>query len=371
MAGKSQEHARPDAGFRWLRVAGALAVIISHAPLVDGGRTTIFPLAWNMSVGDIALMAFFAMSGYQVSGSWARDSSWWRFSARRVLRIMPPLLLVLMATAFVIGPLFTNWSGGDYWQSSRTFRYVLFNAGLFGMQHDLPGVFADNPYPWAVNGSIWTLPMEVLGYGVVLIIGLLIAMGVTRLVLFPLLGTLIWLDSIFLATNSINSKAGSIGQVPIGPTVSFLVAFVIGMILYLYRDRIPLSPVAALVLSGAWLAVHWTPADRYVLPFMAGYGVIVWAHHLPKRAEAHKRWAYGSYGMYLWGFPIQQMIVAAGVTNIWVLIFLASPAAYLAGVLSWRYIEEPTQQLRSYIRKPAPQPVPEPEPRPTEPAAVA
>ena len=359
VAVRERVHATPDVGFRWLRLLGAVIVIVNHsAPLTDPVRTTIFPAEWHLSPGHFTLMAFFAMSGYQVSGSWARDPSWWRFAARRLLRVMPPLLLVLMVTAFVIGPLFTTLTAGDYWGHSRTTRYVVFNAALFPMQHDLPGVFTGNPWPWGVNGSIWTLPMEVLGYGIILVVGLVTALGAGRFVLLPVLAALVALDSVFLADDTSHGRPGAIGQVPIGPTASFLVAFVVGMIIYTYRDRIPLSPRVAGALAGLWLAVHWTPADRYVLPVAAGYGVIVLAHHLPKRLENGKRWAYGSYGTYLWGFVIQQMIVHAGVTDEWVLAALAVPVAYVAGVLSWRYVEEPTQQLRSFIRKRA-EPVPE------------
>jgi peptidoglycan/LPS O-acetylase OafA/YrhL len=349
VGGKAREYARPDTGFRWLRLLGAFIVIINHSPgLAVDPWATVLPEEWQISPGHITLMAFFAMSGYQVSGSWQRDPSWWRFAARRVLRIMPPLLLTLMITAFIIGPLFTNLSAGDYWDSSRTFRYVVFGAGLFPIQYDLPGVFAGS-ISQVVNGSIWTLPMEVLGYGLVLLIGVIVALGVTRMVVFALLAAMVFLDI------SAEGVEGGFGAVPIEPTVSLLVAFVIGMILYACRDRIPLRPLAAFALVAMWLALHWTPLDRYVLPVMAGYGVIVWAHHLPKRFESGKRWAYGSYGVYLWGFPVQQMIVAVtGVGNHWVLSLLACPVAYLAGLLSWRYIEEPTQQLRSYIRRPRP-----------------
>jgi peptidoglycan/LPS O-acetylase OafA/YrhL len=364
-----KRHADPNTGFAWLRLAGATTVVIDHSsPLVHPERLTIFPAVWHASPGYVALMGFFAMSGFQISDSWQRDPSWWRFSARRLLRILPPLVFVLMVTVFVIGPLVTTWSMHDYWSARQTWRYLVGTTVLFLLQHRLPGVFEDNPYPWSVNGALWTLPMEVVGYGIVLVVGLLIAFGVTRLVLFPLLAGLLVLDGTFQATFGYGGNAGSLLQVPIGSLVSFMVPFVLGVILHTYRGRIPLRPWAALVLFGAWLAAHSTPADRFLLAVAAAYGAIVLAHHWPKRLERDGRWVYGSYGMYIWAFPIQQLIIAAGVRDQWVLMTCAVPAAYLSGLLSWCFVEEPTQRLRRYLRPPrAPTIHPPIEPRPGAP----
>jgi peptidoglycan/LPS O-acetylase OafA/YrhL len=347
-----KRHADPNTGFAWLRMAGAITVVIDHSsPLVHPERLTVFPAAWNMSPGYVALMGFFAMSGFQIQDSWQRDPNWWRFSARRVLRIWPPLLFVLLVSVFVIGPLFTTWSSGDYWSSLQTWRYLVGNTVMFLLQHILPGVFFDNPYPWSVNGALWTLPMELVGYGIVLVAGLVVALGVSRLVFFPLLAGMCVADGFFQATFGSPGKAGALLNVPLGSMVSFMVPFVIGMILRAYRGRIPFRPLPAIVLFAAWLALHSTPLDRYLLALMASYGAIV--HHWPARLSGG-RWVIGSYGTYIWAFPVQQMIVNAGVRNQWVLMACAVPAAYMCGLLSWTLIEEPTQRLRKYLRTPKP-----------------
>ncbi|MEU6641405.1 acyltransferase [Saccharomonospora sp. NPDC046836] len=350
----SKTYADPNIGFAWLRLFGAITVVIDHSsPLVHPERLTIFPANWEASPGYVVLMAFFGMSGFQISDSWERDPSWWRFAGRRLLRIMPPLLVVVFFTTFVIGPLFTTMSAGEYWSDLQTWRYLVGTSLLFLLQHLLPGVFVDNPYPWSVNGSLWTLPMEFVGYVVVLVLGLLVAAGVTRLLVFAVLAGLLVLDTMYQATFGFQGDAGSLLQVPIGSLVSFLVPFVLGVIAHQFRDRIPLRPVIALGLLATWIALHWTPADRYVLPLMATYGAIVLAHRWPRRLEVDGRWFFGSYGMYIWAFPVQQLIILAGVRDQWVLMALAVPAAYLCGVLSWCLVEAPTQRgLRKYFVTP-------------------
>ena len=354
-------YADHNVGFAWLRMIGAITVVVDHSrPLLDSTKLTIFPASWHMSPGFVALMGFFAMSGYQIHDSWTRDPSWWRFGARRLLRILPPLVVVLSVTVFVIGPLVTTWSAHDYWTNLQTWRYLVGTTVLFLLQHQLPGVFADNPYPWSANGSLWTLPMEMLGYGIVLVAGVLIALGATRLVLFVILGVLVYADTMWQATFEFHGGGGSLISLPLGSTVMFLVPFAIGMILHSYRDRIPFRPVAALVLFVAWIAASQTFAGRYLLAVAASYGAITLARHWPKWLERSAPYAYGSYGTYIWAFPIQQLLIMAGVRQLWLLIALAVPAAYLAGQLSWLLVEQPTQRLRRHLR---PRPVAAPRPR--------
>ncbi|WP_243859398.1 acyltransferase family protein [Amycolatopsis arida] len=207
-----------------------------------------------------------------------------------------------------------------------------------------------------MNGSLWTLPMEFVGYALVLAVGLVLALGVSRFIVFPLIGVAFVLDSFCQATFGYAGNAGSWLSVPIGSLVSFVVPFLLGMAMRLYRGWLPLRPWVAGLLAVAWVPLHLTVADRYVLAVMASYGAIVLAHHWPERLYPGARWVYGSYGMYIWAFPVQQLIIMAGVRNEWVLIALALPAAYLCGLVSWRFVEVPTQRLRRFLRRPSPVP---------------
>ncbi|SFJ57206.1 acyltransferase family protein [Amycolatopsis sacchari] len=362
---RSKSYADPNTGFAWLRTLGALTVVVDHsAPLIHPERLTIFPASWHMSPGYVALMGFFAMSGFQIQDSWSRDPSWWRFSARRLLRILPPLVVVVACTVFVIGPLVTSWSQHDYWSSLQTWRYLVGTTLLFLLQHQLPGVFDANPYPWSANGALWTLPMEMLGYAIVLVVGLLVALGVTRLFLFVVLAVMVFADSQCLATFGYHGGGGSLLELPLGSTVAFLVPFVVGMVLHTYRDRVPFRPSVAFVLLALWVVLNQTPVGRYALVVAASYGAITWALHWPRRLERTGAWVYGSYGTYIWAFPIQQLLVMAGVRNVALLVLLAVPASYLVGQLSWRLVEEPTMRLRRHLRAPAPNPVPVRQPVP-------
>ncbi|MGH3627757.1 MAG: acyltransferase family protein, partial [Sciscionella sp.] len=202
-------------------------------------------------------------------------------------------------------------------------------------------------------------PMEALLYVLVLCFGLLITRGVSRLVLFPLLAGFTILAVRYHATFRSHGTGGSLLNVPLGSLMVFAVPFTIGMILYFYRDRIRLLAGPAIALILLWIVVNGLPVYRYALPLALAYGTIYLAHHWPARIALGERWIFGSYGVYIWGFPVQQLIVYAGVRQAWLLMLLSVPAAYACGVVSWSLVEKPTFRLRRWLfrgqpRVPAP-----------------
>ncbi len=207
--------------------------------------------------------------------------------------------MVVLATALVIGPLVSAVNLSEYFSARGTWGYIVHNAGLYTLQHRLTGVFDNNPYPWSANGAIWTLPMELTGYLLVLGFGVAGLFRRTPWLTIVLMLTLIGLDRRLDASMGNPGHGGSFLQVPFGSLVSFLVAFTIGMVLHAYRDKIPLSPFVAWSLVGLQIAVHTTKAGALTLPVMAGYGALVLAFHWPARLEGYDSWVFGSYGLYV------------------------------------------------------------------------
>ncbi len=365
-----ESYARPHVGFAWLRVTCSLIVIFSHSFWLLNPMHP--PLFLGVGVGEFALLAVFAMSGYQIHDSWQRDPSWWRFSARRLLRILPPLAVVVAVSVLVIGPIFSTLSLSAYLGAGLTWGYLV-NVIPFWLQGPLPGTFSDNPHFESLNPSLWTLPMELLGYGIILVAGLAIAIGLPKLILPVLLGGLMVTQAVFDDTLGPFDSGGQIGVTPMVFLVKFLIAFAVGMVLHAYRHKIAFRPRYAVALVAAWLLIHLgfmseaaglpgatsgidgalfrlVSLDKWLMALAIGYGAIVLGTHWPKRLEGAARWVYGSYGLYLWGAPLQQIIIALGVTNGWVLLAISAPLAYAFGQLSWRLVETPTQKWRRYLK---------------------
>lgn len=345
-------------GFTWVRLIAALWVVFCHsAPIA--GESIMYP-GWTFVPAHMGLTAFFVLSGYQIAGSWTSDPSVGRFVFKRLLRILPPIIVMSMIAALVVGPLVTTWPLGYYFNASQTWGYVLNNATVLNLQHVLPGVFDHNPYPWSVNGSIWTLPIELVGYVIVLILGVTTVIKRRPFVTVLLMIVVIAVDRRAAASPEADSPSWL--QLNLSTSAQFLVSFMIGLVLFAYRDKIPLSPTVAIAAFLLQMAVNDTPVGDFLTTITIAYAALTLAVRWPRRlAVPNKNWISCSYGVYLYGFLIQQVLAYLGIVDKWTMAFLALPLAYVAGLASWHLVEQPTIKLRSLLPKratPKPAPVP-------------
>src|SRR5690349_17297938 len=106
-----------DNTFDALRLFAALLVIFGHAFRLTG---EIGPAFAGTGVATTGVKIFFVISGYLVAQSWMRDPHPVRFLRRRVLRVMPGLIAVVVLTALVLGPLVTRLPPAAYFADART-----------------------------------------------------------------------------------------------------------------------------------------------------------------------------------------------------------------------------------------------------------
>ena len=214
--------------------------------------------------------------------------------------------------------------------------YYLHNLTLFSLRYDLPGVFPDNPYGAAINGSLWTLSYEIICYVGVLVCGV---MGVLRYprAFLPLLVVF----CVFYAgamTFDLPFRLEELAKLGL--------PFVVGMSFWIWRAEAPLSlPLGGALAVMAGLA-WFTPFFQPFLVLALSYGVFVLGFaHIPGLA-AYARLGDYSYGLYVYAFPVQQVIAFAGVTNPLVNVLLAFPMTLVCAILSWHLIEAPALRLR-------------------------
>jgi len=95
-----------DNNFNLVRLAAATAVVVSHSFALATGDPAAEPL-WStlgITLGGLAVVAFFMTSGYLVGGSLLSNGQPIRFAVARALRIYPGLWVALLLTVFVLGP---------------------------------------------------------------------------------------------------------------------------------------------------------------------------------------------------------------------------------------------------------------------------
>lgn len=272
--------------FDALRLAAAAAVLCSHMFLLSG-RNEPMPFA-GLSLGTYGVYVFFAISGYLVTLSWLLDSNARRFFLRRMLRIAPAYIVVLM------------------------FCEVTLQA--LGITD-----FHMNPFRM-VNGSLWTIPLEVACYVAFLLLALLTRHGGVALLAVALI-------------------------LPRTHLTTFAIYFAFGSIIAQYR--LPLRPlyVACAVAVGAavaqWVSVRIGTALA-LAPAVLWVGTSSW----PIVRDAGAKGDI-SYGVYLYAAFVQQIVVMVLPDASLPVLFAATvPAVLVLAVASWLLVERPALSLK-------------------------
>ncbi|WP_338870440.1 acyltransferase [Myxococcus stipitatus] len=314
----------------FLRFAAASGVIISHAfPLGEGPKEGTEPLTvfthGQVSLGIVCVAVFLVISGVLISRSWERGQDARGFLQARTLRIFPGLAVSLVLTAFGLGAAFTTLPLREYFAASETYTFILRNLTLVEPQWALPGVFQSNVYASAVNGSLWTLKYEVGFYLVVL------GLGLAKLLKkeWALAGWCLTAGVSFL----------HIGRLGFWPELGLY--FGGGMVLYLWRDRVRMSPWLALACVAVLAATAMAGTGLKVAMGSCGAYMVLYLAFIPSRLAHFGRHGDFSYGVYIYAFPVQQAVTAlvGGPMPWWQNALLSFPPTLLLGFLSWRFVE--------------------------------
>ncbi|MGU3539291.1 acyltransferase family protein [Methylobacterium sp. A54F] len=329
-----------DNNLNLVRMVAALAVLVSHSFAIVSGNPAREPLqaALGMSLGGIAVWAFFAISGFLVAKSWERAAGSVDFLLARALRIGPGLIVVLLLTVLLLGPAFTHLGLRAYFGETAVFTYIPRNFTLVSMQYPLPGVFDGNPFGPAINGSLWTLFHEVACYLMLLIVGLVGGFR-TRWVWGAFLGTF---GAFWLAMTLAYPAAGKASLF-----ADLALPFVAGMCLYRARRRVPLAAGIILLLATAACLAHGTVAFKPVFAAALAYAVLWLAYRPGGVLRAYNQLGDCSFGVYIYAFPVQQALVALepGIP-IPMHIALASLVVLPLAAASWILVEKPMLGLR-------------------------
>ena len=323
--------------FDLIRFLAAVAVVFSHAFPLSQGDNNCEPLMilskGQATTGVVALATFFIVSGFLITQSYDRSRDLLVFVKSRFLRIVPGLVMVVLFTAFVLGPWVSSVPPAEYFRDPETFGYLKTILLHNSSSHLLPGVFESNPFGRAVNGSIWTLEPEIVFYGVVGILGVTGLLR-TRVILLVFLAGF---SHPWLPLPRWEAMAG------------LFRFFVVGMALYSFRDHIPLSwPLAVIsVLVLMWGLV--SGAFTTLFPLFGGYLVMYFALSPGIRLSGFSRIGDFSYGMYVSAFPIQQTVVQLHGGKIDPLdnFVLSLPFVLMYGALSWHFLEKRALRLKT------------------------
>jgi peptidoglycan/LPS O-acetylase OafA/YrhL len=319
--------------FNLLRLIMALLVILSHSPALTDGtvdREILTRIFGTLSFGEFAVDGFFLLSGYLIVQSWDSQPAAWPFIKKRMLRIYPGYLVACLVCGLVVGPL-----AADPAHYFDAFNPTAFLASLAFLQIPaVPSVFDGQPHA-SINGSMWTISREFVCYLFVAAAGM---SGAMRRRWFWLSVTVI----VFAAILALRLAKMSVFDLRLA---SF---FLSGGCYYLYRERIRLDGrIAAIAALVAILGLYSWRAAELVLASVGAYALLYAAGKRSAFLSRFNRLPDVSYGVYLYGWPIQKLLLwyMPSLTP-WALFGIAAPAAILAGAGSWFLIEKPALRFK-------------------------
>jgi peptidoglycan/LPS O-acetylase OafA/YrhL len=317
------------------RLVLAIGVVFWHSWPLTGREISYAPAVRLLS--DMFADGFFVISGFLITAAWMRRPYLKEYWASRVLRIFPGLWVCLLVIAFVIAPVAAKIQGTSVTLSSEI-GYAVNNALLNVAYMGIDGTPTNVPYPGVWNASIWTLFFVLLCDVMVSVLGFVGLLK--RRWTIP---TLFVVAVCWSAYVSYTPPSYSMAQM----LARFAVVFLAGALLYQYQDKVP-ARWSLVALSAAIVAASgFTQNYRLVAALPLAYAIIVSGALIRKARLRHDF----SYGVYIYAFPIQQLLATFGLAplNPFVFFVVATAATIPVAALSWFVVEKRATALKSRI----------------------
>ncbi|MAP94894.1 MAG: acyltransferase [Ponticaulis sp.] len=300
------------------------------------------------SLAEVSIQGFFVLSGALVFGSLLRTDGISAYAMKRIRRLYPAYLTVILISAIAALALVPE----PREHLNGVLHYILANAVFLNfLGPDLPGVFEEQRFT-AVNGALWTIKIEVMFYIVLpILVWFLNLTGKLRLVFMALIyiAAEIWRG--FLEAKGLASGSGMIIQLSrqLPGQMSFFIA---GMLVWEYRDLLRSKWFIALTIGVILTGVSYLPYAEAVRA--AGLALLIGAIGLAPGPQINAaRFGDISYGVYITHFPIIQTVIAVGLFQTSVATGYAASAfaTVMAAFLLWHLIEKPFLSRDNWYRR--------------------
>ena len=359
--------------FDAIRLMMAVGVIWSHSfALALPQGETVEPISiltnGHYNAGNIAVMVFFAISGFLICESRLKSKSLGSFLEKRVRRIYPGYMAASTIGAFIVVPLFSTAHDFSLSQIAKTVGENLL------LQNYVPPstVFARN-YSTAVNGSLWSIPFEFWCYLAIAGLGIV---GLLR-EKWAISAIIVCCMAARAAFDILDKKPGLgiVGQIFGWPYlwVFILPCFLMGAFFFLLKHRIPRHPLVLISLVGLLLLLCRFPvgdkfqrvSSQLIFPMTSlPTALLVFRLQAALADRIKLRYAAAkgdfSYGTYLYAYPIQQMLISPFIFPFPLIVLLSMVLSLGAGFLSWHLVEKwflPRRVARGSLIRTEPQPV--------------
>ncbi len=346
-------------GFDALRLILASAILIYHAihicqtyhpissaPFPDNFDFYDSHELWLKPLARSFLLMFFFMGGFLVTGSALRVKSLKVFMVFRFFRVAPALFVEVVLSALLLGAFYTTLPLNQYYTHPQFFKYFLNIVG--DVQFYLPGVFTDgaiyDSFNSIVNGNLWTMPLELLAYAIIGVLALLHLVSSRR----RFLGLFILISLIVVAIQIVNPHQ-MISQLTLGINVAGFLqiySFMTGACVYLFSEKIFISKKGIFLAVISLTFLKWD--QTIILGVWAACYLSLCAGFMNLKKLPIIRHGDYSYGVYLYGFPIERgLYISFPILREWLPLACAAMSVTLVlAIFSWHLVEKPVLELK-------------------------
>lgn len=278
-----------------------------------------------------------------------RSSGVGTYFKNRLLRLYPGLLVCLLLTVILMSTIYSG-SSSNYLENLSAWSYIPRNLSLFFVQYGIVGVFESNKYPGVINGSLWTLVYEFIMYIFVGIIMLVTykraeARAIRRALLIVTTGVLIFSWILFynhtfpVLTSYLETSrlmelgltflfAALVAEFSLEKLISRNLVIIFALLLLVFSIQVGqyprFAPISMVIIS-LWIGLKsWQP-------------LVILSDKLGDI----------SYGLYIYGFPIQQLLIYQFNLSPFRLLICSSVLTGLVAYLSWHLIEKRFLSLKT------------------------
>jgi peptidoglycan/LPS O-acetylase OafA/YrhL len=339
---------REKNNFDFLRLFAAICITFDHSfnhTPASFPEPLAFISSGKIGFSYVGLGIFFSISGYLIAKSASGSNSFKQFLWKRLLRIQPLLIVVCILSVFLLGPFFTTLSIKEYFLNTTTWTYFRTTFPITGIQYNLPGVFANYAGEKGVNGSLWTLVVEERLY---VILGMIFFLPKLSKPIWYLLTAGANIYFYFLLTFP-QSNFIHFNYITTFYTVLFLNGATIFLLqLNLQQKHFNYIIVAAILFVFSFINTNFKFLQITMLPLL-----VLSIAHLKGHLNKTGRFGDFSYGIYVFSFPVQQMLSAASFFNdnpyrqFLVTLIIVFPLA----ICSWHLVEKRFLKYKNYIIK--------------------
>lgn len=342
--------------FDYIKIILALFVILSHSYPIFFGMNEHGPITLNIlrteTLGGIAVIGFLLISGFMTTQSIMHSKNNREFLFKRILRIFPPLILMLLMTIFVFAPMGYEGNREEYFNESVS-NYFFKNLNLFGnTSYSIEGVFTNNIYPSAINGSIWVLKHEFMAYIVLIVLALCNILKERKYMLgITILAIIIYVFEFnYKLTINFLTNFGVFNE--LNQFIKILVYFFIGASIYLYADKIKMSfklfTMAVFILLFG-ITINLTKYVAIItIPYILIYlGTI----KINEKKDFLKKIGDFTYAMFIYAFPIQQLIsfYLNGKITIWIFMLLSIIITVIISIITTLLVDNNIKKLKGKL----------------------